>query len=152
MGQHKHRAHQNLYQSVYRQFADFELWMIWALLSYIRPGNEIIIDQIRKPAYLVHSGAGISAWNRKSGVSSFQICPITTYVNSALSWMKIYYFRWFFQKFYSISRLYSILHFTWLQILLLIPDLHFIFLAERFSHFAMLICYALNCWLCKQSF
>ena len=89
--------------------------------------NEIIIDQVRKPAYLTHSGAGISAWNRKSCVSSFQICPITTYVNSALSWMKIYYFRWFLQEFYSISRLCSILHFTWLQILLLIGDRHFIF-------------------------
>ena len=80
-----HRAHQNLCQSVYCLFADFELWMIRALSSYFRPENEILIDQIRKPAYLAHSGAGISAWNRKTCVSSFQICPITTYVNSALT-------------------------------------------------------------------
>ena len=139
------RAHQNLCQSVYRLFTDFELWMIWALSSHIRPGNEIIIDQIRKPAYIAHSGAGISALNRKSCVSSFQICPITTSVHPALSWMKIYYFIWFFQEFYSISRLCSILHFTWLQLLLLIGDRHFISWAERFSHFGMLICYALNC-------
>ena len=140
-----HLAHQNLYQSVYHQFADFELWMIWALSSYFRQQNEILIDQIRKPAYLAHSGAGISGWNHKSCVSSFQICPITTNVHPTLSWMKIYYFRWFFQEFYSISRRCPIFHFTWLQILLLIGDRHFISWAERFSHFAMLICYALNC-------
>ena len=149
MGQWKHRAHQNLCQSVYRLFEDFKLYLIWVLSAYFRPENEILIDQIRKPAYLVHSGAGISDWNRMSCVSSFQMCPFTTYVNSALTWMKIYYFRWFFQEFYSISRLRPILHLTWLRVILLIGDRHFISLAERFSHFGMLICYTLNCWLCK---
>ena len=81
-----HRAHQNLCQSVYRQFADFKLWMIWALSSHIRPGNEILIDQIRKPVHLADSRAGISAWNRKSCVSSFQICLITTNVQLFHEW------------------------------------------------------------------
>ena len=120
----------------------------WSELSHHTFGREMKLLSI-KSAYLAHSGADISAWNRKSCVSSFQICPITTNVHLALSWMKIYSFKWFSQEFYSISRLCPILHLTWLQILLLIGDRHFISWAEWFSHFGMLICYALIWWLCR---
>ena len=133
-------------QSVYRQFADFKLWMIWALSSHIRPGNETLIDQIRKAAYLIHRWAGISAWNRKSCVSRY-VPLLHTLIQLFHEWKFTILddsFRSFIQLVDDV--LFFILH-DWNSSF----DRRsaFISLAERFSHYAMLVCYSFICWLCR---